>query len=146
MKSRHCYRGIIDSVWIQIGFEDGLFTAWRHVIRSGVVFLLTDRKCLLSLYRNSSSHDKLVRFAPLRAPYSLSICINACDVIGFEFLWLYTKKSFAMHFKWLLLLLLLLFPRLISFEIYRVGGSMCQGWHIERWSGMDACLRGPLER
>ena len=37
-------------------------------------------------------------------------------------------------------------PRLISFEIYRGGGSMCQGWHIERWSGMDACLRGPLER
>ena len=36
--------------------------------------------------------------------------------------------------------------RLISFEIYRGGGSMCQGWHIERWSGMDACLRGPLER
>ena len=43
-------------------------------------------------------------------------------------------------------LLLLLYPRLISFEIYRGGGSMCQGWHIERWPGMDACLRGPLER
>ena len=37
-------------------------------------------------------------------------------------------------------------PRLISFEIYRGSGSMCHGWHIERWSGMDACLRGPLER
>jgi len=40
----------------------------------------------------------------------------------------------------------MLYPRLISFEIDRVIGCMRQGWRKQRWSGMDACLRGPFTR
>ena len=47
-------------------------------------FHLTNCKCLLFIYRNSSCRYELVRFAPLRTPYDFNHLFIPCDVIGFH--------------------------------------------------------------
>ena len=47
-------------------------------------FHLTNCKCLLYIYRNSSCPYELVRFAPLRTPYDFIQLTIPCDGLGFH--------------------------------------------------------------